>query len=168
MIMANEQQVVLFSPWNIANICNSPPPDCDCWAENMVRGKTIIRPGDVAGKPELRVLAGGLSGPTQGLPLLRPGQSAQPCLHCHESLLPGQGQEPLELRLQSLCSCCHHWSQYLLPSLIHYSITINVFHLGTKLINPIFSFLLSLQVMVTAFMHRCAMQPGSAQSRQLN
>ncbi|KAL0353879.1 UNVERIFIED_CONTAM: hypothetical protein Sangu_0969200 [Sesamum angustifolium] len=77
----------------------------------MVRGKTIVRRGHSAGEYQLRLLASRLQDPAEGLPLLLPRQSHQPCIHSHESLLSGQGKEPLELLLQELWTHGRHRSK---------------------------------------------------------
>lgn len=77
-------------------------------AENLVCGQAIVRPSNFTGEYQLRMHSRGLPDSTKGLSLLLSRQSHKPCIGSHESVLPVQGKEPVELRFQELWPHCRH------------------------------------------------------------
>ncbi|CAL9063818.1 unnamed protein product, partial [Musa banksii] len=70
--------------------------------EDLVRGETLVGQSNSHRQLGLRLLSGGLQRAAAERRLLRPRYPHLPCFHRHEPLLPGDGQEQVELLLRQL------------------------------------------------------------------
>ncbi|CAL9146971.1 unnamed protein product [Musa hybrid cultivar] len=106
LVQAQEQVTFRLILATVYYLLYVSPGDCSsflcAFAEDLVRGETLVGQSNSHRQLGLRLLSGGLQRAAAERRLLRPGYPHLPCFHRHEPLLPGDGQEQVELLLRQL------------------------------------------------------------------